>query len=185
MQRVLCLSLGAALGLSSLTAVIAPVHADPAYSANKLISIFKKDKAAIEASKAGGTTRHVCLDTDPDCKASQPPSPTKVDLLVNFEFDSDRLTPAAKENLNQFAAALKDPDIKGTKFEIDGHTDATGAEQYNLTLSERRAEAVVGYLVSLGVDGSTLEAKGFGKSKPRVADPYSGENRRVETHLTE
>jgi len=95
------------------------------------------------------------------------------------------LTQAAKENLNQFARALQDPRLKGEKFEIDGHTDATGAEQYNLGLSERRAAAVVSYLASQGFDPSLLIAKGFGKSKPLVADPYNPQNRRVETHLIE
>ncbi len=56
---------------------------------------------------------------------------------------------------------------------------------YNLDLSERRANAVVSYLASQGIDPSLLMPKGFGKSKPRVADPYSAENRRVETHLQE
>src|ERR1700722_8590651 len=70
-------------------------------------------------------------------------------------------------------------------FEIDGHTDATGPELYNLGLSERRASSVVAYLVTQGLEAATLKAKGFGKSKPRAADPFSAENRRVETHLLE
>jgi OOP family OmpA-OmpF porin len=44
---------------------------------------------------------------------------------------------------------------------------------------------VVSYLASEGIDKSLLTAKGFGKAKPRVANPYSPENRRVETHLSE
>ena len=108
---------------------------------------------------------------------------TRFDLLVNFEFDSDKLTQAATANLDQFAKALRDPKLKGMKFEIDGHTDATGAEMYNLGLSERRARAVVSYLAAQGIDAADLDAKGFGKTKPRVADPYSPENRRVETHI--
>ena len=104
---------------------------------------------------------------------------------MNFEFNSEKLTQAAKENLDQFAKALLDPRLSGEKFEIDGHTDAVGAEQYNQGLSERRANAVVSYLASQGLDPSLLIAKGFGKTKPRVANPYSAENRRVETHLME
>ena len=59
----------------------------------------------------------------------------------------------------------------------------SGTEMYNLGLSERRAKAVVDYLASLGIDHETLVAHGFGKTKPRVPDPYSPQNRRVETHL--
>ncbi len=75
--------------------------------------------------------------------------------------------------------------MTGQNFEIDGHTDAVGAELYNQGLSERRANSVVAYLASQGLDAATLKAKGFGKTRPRVADPFSAENRRVETHLLE
>jgi len=104
---------------------------------------------------------------------------------VNFEFDSDRLSKSATENLDEFAKALHDSRLQGEKFEIDGHTDAIGAEDYNRGLSERRADAVVACLVSKGLDASRFVPKGFGKSKPRVPNPFSPENRRVETHLVE
>jgi OmpA-OmpF porin, OOP family len=178
---------GAAVTLAMATpAFIAPVFADPAYTANSLVDLFVKQKAAVDAYKAS-KTRSVCLGTAEDCKAqhAEPPAPDNFDLLVKFEFNSDQLTQSAKDNLNQFAKALRDPRLQGQKFEIDGHTDAVGAEEYNQDLSERRASAVVSYLASQGLDSSLLIPKGFGKSKPRVADPYSGENRRVETHLEE
>jgi outer membrane protein OmpA-like peptidoglycan-associated protein len=167
-------SLFAALGLASLIATGA--HAGPAYKAETVADFFAK--AAL------GKSRTICFGTAADCPA-QAAETAKFDLLVNFDFDSDRLTAAAKENLDEFAKALHDPRLKGEKFEIDGHTDATGAETYNLGLSERRAAAVVGYLAAQGVDAGDLTAKGFGKTKPRVADPFSPENRRVETHLLE
>jgi OOP family OmpA-OmpF porin len=156
--------------------VIAPAHADPAYKADAVADFFAK--AAMDK------TRSICFGTAADCPAPPPSgAAAKFDLLVNFEFDSDKLAQAAKENLDQFAKALQDPRLKSQKFEIDGHTDATGAEQYNLGLSERRAASVVAYLASQGLDAASLKAKGFGKTKPRVADPFSAENRRVETHL--
>ena len=184
MRASLTLVLGAAVCLAiAPSALIAPAQADPAYSADKVIDIFVKDKAAADAAKANGKTRSICVGTAADCPAPPTQSATRFDLLVNFEFNSDKLTQTARENLDQFAKALRDPRLKGQKFEIDGHTDATGAEEYNLGLSERRANAVVAYLASLGLDPADLVAKGFGKTKPRVADPYSPENRRVETHL--
>jgi len=163
---------------------VAPAHADPAYSSDKVIEIFLKQKDALK----GGKTRALCIGTAADCKKQEgaaAPAPVQFDLLANFEFNSDQLTQAARENLDQFAKAIKDPRLAGSKFEIDGHTDAVGPEEYNLGLSERRAEAVVSYLASDGIDRSSLVAKGFGKTKPRVANPYSPENRRVETHLSE
>ena len=153
----------------------AAAKADPAYTPNALVDAFLKDKAAVAGHRA------VCFgDDDPDCA---PHKSTTHDLLLNFDFDSDRLTASAKENLSAVAAALKDPRLKGTRFEIDGYTDATGADTYNLTLSQRRAESVVNYLIGSGVPKTALDAKGYGKTKPRVSDPFSAENRRVETHL--
>jgi len=156
-------------------AAIAPAHADPAYKASAVADFFVK--AAL------GGPRSLCFGTAAKCPTPVAPSAAKFDLLVNFEFNSDKLTQAARENLDQFAKALSDERLKGQKFEIDGHTDATGAELYNLGLSERRASAVVAYLAAQGIDAGNLKAKGFGKAKPRVADPFSPENRRVETHL--
>jgi outer membrane protein OmpA-like peptidoglycan-associated protein len=178
-------TLGAAafVAVSVLTS-FAPARADPAYSSENVVQIFLKQKDAL----TGGKTRALCVGTAADCKkqeAAEAPPPVQFDLLANFEFNSEQLTQAARENLDQFAKAIKDPRLAGSKFEIDGHTDATGPEEYNQGLSERRADAVVSYLASDGIDKSLLVAKGFGKSKPRVANPYSPENRRVETHLSE
>jgi len=163
------------------TSLASSAVADPAYTSRALLDAFLKDKAVAEAAKANGGGRRVCFqgDDDPACQR-----PASHDLLLNFEFDSDRLTPAAIENLSQVATTLKDPQLQGVKFKIEGYTDATGADDYNLSLSERRAKSVVNYLVTSGVPRDALDPKGFGKSKPRVADPYSAENRRVETHLS-
>jgi OmpA-OmpF porin, OOP family len=163
--------------LAAQALIVAPAQADPAYSADSVANFF--------ADAAIGKSKSLCFGTAADCPTPVSGAAAKFDLLVNFEFNSDRLTPAAKENLDQFAKALKDPRLTGQKFEIDGHTDATGAELYNLGLSERRASSVVAYLSSQGLDAASLKAKGFGKSKPRVANPFSAENRRVETHLLE
>jgi OmpA-OmpF porin, OOP family len=172
-------SIFAALGLAAgLIAV--PALADPAYKAPDIVDFFVKAKEGTL-----GKPRTVCFGTATDCPQPAPQTSAKWDLMVTFEFDSEKLTTAAKTNLDQFAMALHDPRLKGLKFEVDGHTDAVGAEQYNQGLSERRAAAVVAYLGSQGVDEDELKARGFGKTKPRVADPFSPQNRRVETHLLE
>lgn len=162
-----------------------PALADPAYSSDKVIDIFLKDKTAASDYKAQVKTRGICIGTSADCPTPREPAQAHFNLLVSFDFNSDTLTQAAKDNLDQFARALVDPRLKGEKFEIDGHTDASGPESYNQELSERRANSVVSYLASKGVDASGLLARGFGKSKPAVADPYSAENRRVEAHIVE
>ncbi len=182
MRRSLNFMLGAAVCIA-VAPYVTSASAGPAYSADNVVNIFLKDKTTTDDYKAKVKTRGICIGTAAECPTPQPPAQAHFDLLVGFDFNSDQLTRAAKDNLDQFAKALQDPRLKGEKFEIDGHTDATGAEEYNQGLSERRANAVVSYLASKGVDASSLVAKGFGKSKPRVANPYSPENRRVETHL--
>jgi outer membrane protein OmpA-like peptidoglycan-associated protein len=167
---------GVALSLAT------PAFADPAYTEGKVVDFLLQSKSA-KLGKARG------LHLDEPATAQPEAQPKHFDLMVNFEFDSDRLTAAAQANLDQFAAALKDPrvkeNLKGEKFAIDGFTDASGAEYYNQTLSQRRAAAVVNYLQQRGVDRSALIAKGYGPAKPRAPDPFDPINRRVETHLVD
>jgi outer membrane protein OmpA-like peptidoglycan-associated protein len=72
------------------------------------------------------------------------------------------------------------PDIK---FEVGGHTDADGADDYNLKLSQQRADAVKEQLIKLGIAAARLTAKGYGETKP-IGDNNSldgkANNRRVE-----
>lgn len=103
------------------------------------------------------------------------------DLLIHFKLGSAELTPDGQTNAANFAAALRDPSVAKLRFEIAGHTDASGRAARNLELSDQRAEAVKSYLVSQGVDGSRLTAKGYGSSElAEPAEPRSAANRRVE-----
>lgn len=111
-----------------------------------------------------------------------PPSKSDAyDLLITFHVNSDRLTNQARRNLDEFAKALSHPDLSGLRFAVDGHTDATGPDDYNMELSSRRAESVVNYLSDLGVDRSRLQASGYGESRPLMTNPNHPGNRRVET----
>lgn len=102
-------------------------------------------------------------------------------LLITFKLGSAELDGRGRENADHFAAALKDPSVAGSRFEISGHTDATGAAARNQALSNDRAAAVRDYLISQGVDGARLEAKGYGSSDlADVSHPDSSANRRVE-----
>lgn len=99
---------------------------------------------------------------------------------VDFEFNSSQLTAPAQQTLDQVAAALaKQPELQ---VEIQGHTDSIGKDEYNLKLSQRRADSVKFYLVSKGVNGSSLTARGYGKSDPLVSNDTPenrARNRRV------
>ncbi|MGH8540799.1 MAG: OmpA family protein [Stenotrophobium sp.] len=100
---------------------------------------------------------------------------------VNFEYNSDRLTAPSQETLDELATTLNgQPELN---VEIAGYTDSRGSAAYNLRLSRERAESVRSYLISKGVKGSSLVAKGYGKAKPIASnDTNEGrtENRRVE-----
>lgn len=107
------------------------------------------------------------------------PRPT-VGLMVNFEFNATRLTADARQTLDVLGNVVHK--LRRYRFRIEGHTDAVGSDAYNLNLSQRRAQAVVSYLVLIhGIDPAQLDAIGMGKRRPRDhADPYAAINRRVE-----
>ncbi|MFP5304928.1 MAG: OmpA family protein [Gammaproteobacteria bacterium] len=105
---------------------------------------------------------------------------------VKFEFDSDRLTPEAREILNQVAETLKA--YAAVDVELEGHTDAIGTDAYNQGLSERRANAVKTYLVDQGIPAERMTPVGYGESQPiETNDTEEGreENRRVELKVLE
>ncbi|GGX79637.1 hypothetical protein GCM10007160_03740 [Litchfieldella qijiaojingensis] len=100
---------------------------------------------------------------------------------VNFEFDSARLTPQAEQVLDGVAERLvASPNVR---VSIEGHTDSVGSDAYNQQLSQRRAESVVDYLESRGVERNRMRAQGFGEEQPIASnetDAGRAENRRVE-----
>jgi outer membrane protein OmpA-like peptidoglycan-associated protein len=153
--------------------------ADPTYRAEDIVKHFSPEL---------GATRGLCIGTESECaKATAPARPLTAaksfDLLVNFDYNSDALTNSAKQNLDEFAKALRDSRLATASFLVEGHTDGRGSEQFNLSLSERRANAVVRYLADKGVDTSKLVPKGYGKLKPRNPNLLDPANRRVETRL--
>lgn len=98
-----------------------------------------------------------------------------------FDVDRAELRPEAKANLEDLARILQKYD--DTVILIEGHTDSTGPENYNLALSERRAGSVSHYLAQLGVGPSRFSAHGYGEGRP-IASNETPEgrqlNRRVE-----
>jgi outer membrane protein OmpA-like peptidoglycan-associated protein len=104
-------------------------------------------------------------------------------MLINFDLNSAQLTPQAQQNLDEFAKALHNDQLSSARFVVEGYTDARGTEQYNLGLSERRAEAVTKFLYERGVSAQKVTAVGMGEANPRVADPMDPVNRRVEMRI--
>lgn len=108
--------------------------------------------------------------------------PPSIDLAVNFEYASAKLTPDARITLDSLGQALADPQLRDSRFRIAGHTDARGGDAYNLTLSRQRAQAVADYLGQQhGVKPARLQVEGYGRAQ--LADPANPEsvvNRRVQ-----
>ena len=85
---------------------------------------------------------------------------------VYFDFDSSRLSSAAKATLEQNAMWLKVTDK--VDIQIEGHCDERGGAQYNLALGERRARTIKSYLEGLGVSSSRISIVSYGKEKPNA-----------------
>lgn len=99
---------------------------------------------------------------------------------INFHTDSAELLDGAKVVLNDVANTLSQCD---TPVQISAHTDSRGSAEYNQALSSRRADSVLDYLTSQGIDASRLNAQAFGESQPIDSNETKAgrlRNRRVE-----
>jgi outer membrane protein OmpA-like peptidoglycan-associated protein len=103
---------------------------------------------------------------------------------ILFPFDSDQLLSAGQSNLRQLAGTLQR--YPGTEVLIVGHTDSQGADDYNMRLSNRRAESARMYLISNGIASNRIRTEGRGEMEP-VADNSTesgrARNRRVEVAI--
>ncbi len=103
---------------------------------------------------------------------------------ITFAFDRYDIQPQFRPTLNEIAETLtRYPE---TMIDIYGHTDSTGADAYNQTLSENRARSVADYLQTRGVQSVRMATRGFGETQP-IADNSTAEgqaaNRRVEIRI--
>ena len=95
------------------------------------------------------------------------PSISKPVLIENifYDFDKATLRPESKEALDELIAMLNDnPNVT---IELLAHTDRKGSDEYNINLSQRRAQSVVDYLIHGGIEKERLTAAGYGKSEPK------------------
>jgi outer membrane protein OmpA-like peptidoglycan-associated protein len=103
---------------------------------------------------------------------------------IYFDFDKSELKSESFSELDRVVEFLnQNPEIE---IEISAHTDASGGDDYNMSLSQKRAQSAVDYLISKGISAERLIAKGYGKTRP-VADNETEEgrakNRRVEMKI--
>ncbi len=101
---------------------------------------------------------------------------------VEFGYDSADLTDWSRKQLDAVSAGMKDQRLANFAFAIEGHTDDVGTEEYNLGLSERRAQTVNEYLNTHGVQQGRISTRAFGETRPQVegtTEKARAANRRV------
>jgi outer membrane protein OmpA-like peptidoglycan-associated protein len=132
----------------------------------------------------------------PEPEPEPPKPPPRVEVRDNkivirekiqFEYNKAKIQEVSHSLLDEVVKVIQEnPHIK--KIRVEGHASSDGADYYNMQLSDRRAKAVMKYLVEHGIPQETLEAKGFGETKP-IADNETEEgrekNRRVEFNIIE
>lgn len=85
---------------------------------------------------------------------------------IFYDYDKATLRPESKDALDEMAQIMQDnPNIT---IEMASHTDRHGSDAYNINLSQRRAQSVIDYLISVGIAEDRLQAQGYGKSRPKV-----------------
>ena len=122
-----------------------------------------------------------------DAAAEGPPGPPpSLSLAIQFDANSARVRPQSGAVLGSLVAALQSPELKASRFVIEGHTDARGVAAQNQRLSQERADEVRLYLVALGVSPARLRAVGKGATQlANSVDPNAAENRRVRVVTVE
>jgi len=123
-----------------------------------------------------------CPNTPPNMTVDHNGCPIITTLRLNFDFNKAYVKKIYYPQLKKVAQILKNnPNLK---IEIAGHTDDIGSEEYNLKLSQKRAQAVKNVLVKVyGIDPKRIVAKGYGEKYPLVPNDSATNralNRRVE-----
>jgi outer membrane protein OmpA-like peptidoglycan-associated protein len=116
------------------------------------------------------------------------PSEGEINVRLNnkilFDTDSSELRAASRTTLDELAQNFRQyPD---NRLIVEGHTDSTGTDQHNQSLSERRASSVADYLIDRGIAASAITVYGFGEMRPTATnDTPEGRqlNRRVDIHI--
>ena len=152
--------------------VVARVLSQPSAPLTRSIRLLIDAPAAASAAAASAPSAAVRI---------APAVQNTFSLPVQFGFDSATILPAARRQLDAVASGIKLlPETQ--KVVLEGHTDATGGESYNLVLSQRRAAAVKEYLVEVhGIGAERLLDRGLGEQQPiEGVDPFASQNRRVQ-----
>lgn len=187
------------LALAAVAALAAPVapaqvpegileDLERRQSSDEIAEKLTRGLAISSGDEGGAETAAPAAEPEPEAprvaatqSAAVPADGPSVQLRINFEFNSDRLTREAQAQLDELATAMRDPRLAESRFRLDGHTDSKGSAGYNQGLSERRARSAERYLVEThGIAPGRLETRGLGESAPLdQRNPQAAINRRV------
>jgi outer membrane protein OmpA-like peptidoglycan-associated protein len=194
-SRNVAIALGAALLMTAGTALAA----DDNVSAEQIVNALQpntltRSLSADRPDPSGQTredsfinsvrnrkTRSLSLserDGIADLAATKP----RIDLDIQFEYNSAKISQASLAAVQQLGKALSNPALKGSSFVVAGYTDAIGGDAFNQDLSERRADTIKQYLSTrFGIAGSDLVTVGYGKTRLKdPGAPTAAVNRRVQ-----
>jgi len=184
--------LAASLGLPATTVQAEEVnYGSDIPSSQELIDALKPKTGSFEAKTRGivikiknPQTKALAKQPVPEKQISQISNDEQdnaASLQIQFEFDSEKLSAYGRLQLQPLGLALQSQQLKGIAFIVEGHTDATGPEVYNQSLSERRAKSIKNHLVSrYQIPEANLKTVGLGESRLLLPEsPADASNRRV------
>jgi outer membrane protein OmpA-like peptidoglycan-associated protein len=177
--------------LLALPLTFAPAMAQTSLTSNDLVSSLQ----GLDSAPSGITAallRQQALDSMRNPSRANPinrePLSEQLNKLaqftvaINFDFNSARIRPESYRTVGLIADSLYHPYLQGYRFLVVGHTDAVGSREFNLKLSQQRADAIRDALINpFGISPSRIEAVGLGEEQLlNRADPKAAENRRVQ-----
>jgi outer membrane protein OmpA-like peptidoglycan-associated protein len=185
MARTLTPTLRPALRMTSKLALIGAAALGVALAANTAMAAdfgerTPEVKELVDALKPAERTRGIAI------VGASSAARTKASMQVGFNLGSAQLIERDLVKLDRLADALKSDSLKEYRYQVVGHTDATGPMPLNMKLSRDRADSVVAYLMKQGIPAERLTADGKGPNELLDAQrPDAAENRRVEVRLVQ
>lgn len=178
---------GYEVGVASPSTTRAPIKLTSAELVNSLQGV-ETPATRISAAQLRQLASQSLADPARSARVNRAPVFAQLDQLaqftiaVQFDFNSARIRPDSFRAVGLMADALYHPYLQGYRFLIVGHTDAKGSREYNLKLSEQRADAIREALINpFGIPPSRIEAVGLGEEQLLDSrKPDAAENRRVQ-----
>ena len=162
-----------------------------ALSPNELINSLQNAEASARTVTAASLRQMAAASLNDPSRASRTNRAPLSDLLekqaqitiaIQFDYNSARIRPDSFQAVGLMADSLYHPYLQGYRFLVVGHTDGTGSREYNLKLSQQRADAIREALINpFGIAPARIEAVGLGEEQLlKPAEPAAADNRRVQ-----